>query len=99
MGVKATINMNSVFNTTTKAPQLSLYNIRSSETAKAEEHYINAYYNEYSTAKILMDTTLKENAVNWNNIYHSNPLNKDFYIIGINEDLKKCNKTVTLKEV
>ena len=99
MGVKPTVNLNSVFNTTTKSAQLSLYNARTQETAKAEEHYINQYYNEYSTAKILMETTLKESNVGWNNIYHSNPLNKDFYVISVNEDVKNCNKTLTLKEV
>lgn len=99
LGVKPTVNMNSVFNTTTKSAQLSLYNARTQETAKAEEHYISQYYNEYSTAKILMETTLKENNVGWNNIYHSNPLNKDFYVISVNEDVKNCNKTLTLKEV
>lgn len=99
LGVKPTVNMNSIFNTTTKSAQLSLYNARTQETAKAEEHYISQYYNEYSTAKILMETTLKENNVGWNNIYHSNPLNKDFYVISVNEDVKNCNKTLTLKEV
>ena len=99
MGVKPTVNLNSVFNTTTKSAQLSLYDARTQETAKAEEHYINQYYNEYSTAKVIMETTLKESNVGWNNIYHSNPLNKDFYIISINEDLRNCNKTITLKEV
>lgn len=99
MGVKPTVNLNSVFNTTTKSAQLSLYDARTQETAKAEEHYINQYYNEYSTAKVIMETTLKESNVGWNNIYHSNPLNKDFYVISINEDLRNCNKTITLKEV
>lgn len=99
LGVKPTINMNSVFNTTTRSAQLSLYNGRTQETAKAEEHYINSYYNEYSTAKIMMETTLKENVVGWNNIYHSNPLNKDFYPISISENVKDCNKTIILKEI
>ena len=99
LGVKPTINLNSVINANTKSPQLSLYNGKTAETAKAEEHYINAYYNEYSKAKIIMETTLKENAVDWNNIYHSNPLNKDFYITSINYNIKDCNKTITLKEV
>ena len=99
LGVKPTVNMNSVFNTTTKSAQLSLYDARTQETAKAEEHYINQYYNEYSTAKVIMNTTLKESNVGWNNLYHSTPLNKDFYVISIDEDVKNCNKTLTLKEI
>lgn len=96
------ICINAVLSTSTNAPISSIYNAANNETAKAEEHYVNDYYLEYSTPKIQMELTLHDDdntkVKNLNNIYHSTPLNRDFYIIGKTDDLKNNLSTIRLKE-
>ena len=97
-GVKQGVYINSVINANDNTPQSSIYNATTQETAKAEEHYVDAYYREYSAPKLLMECTL-HNDVNWRNKYTSTILNKTFFIQAINHNLKYNNVTVTLKEV
>lgn len=97
-GIKNTINLNSVINTTTNLPLTTLYNELSDETAKPEEHYINSIYNEYCRPKIIMETTLKNEYCGWRNEYNSKVLKKKFYTIKVNENVKDCTSTITLRE-
>ena len=78
-GIKNTVNLNSVINNNTNLPLTTLYNSLTAETAKAEEHYINEAYNEYSRPKIMMESTLKNDVCNWLYIYNSKVLRKNFY--------------------
>lgn len=99
-GLYAGINQNAVYNNIANEQLQSIYNATTNETAKAEEHYIDQYYNEYSTPRIQMTTTLHNgNNINFFNRYRSNPLNKSFYVIGENYDVKNNNKTLTIKEI
>ena len=68
------------------------------EQAKAEEHYISQYYNEYSVPRIVMETTLKNNVVEWRYLYYSSPLKKEFYPIKIVQNIKASTSTITMKE-
>ena len=47
-GIKNTVNLNSIINNNTNLPLTTLYNGLTADTAKAEEHFINSVYNEYS---------------------------------------------------
>lgn len=97
-GIKNTVNLNSVINNNTNLPLTTLYNSLTAETAKAEEHYINEAYNEYSRPKIMMESTLKNDVCNWLYIYNSKVLRKNFYPIKINQNLKDNTATITLRE-
>lgn len=97
-GIKNTVNLNSVINNNTNLPLTTLYNSLTAETAKAEEHYINEAYNEYSRPKIMMEATLKSEVCDWLNIYNSKVLRKNFYTIKINQNLKDNTATITLRE-
>lgn len=97
-GIKNTVNLNSVINNNTNLPLTTLYNSLNGETAKAEEHYINSAYNEYSRPIIMMEATLKNNVCNWLDIYKSKVLKKNFYVIKINQNLKDNTATITLRE-
>lgn len=97
-GIKNTVNLNSVINNNTNLPLTTLYNSLTAETAKAEEHYINEAYNEYSRPKIMMEATLKNEVCDWLNIYNSKVLRKNFYPIKINQNLKDNTATITLRE-
>ena len=98
-GISSGVNINAVVDLTNDLPLTQIYNSTTQENAKPEEHYVDAYYNEYSAPKILMTTQL-HNASNINmfNLYHSNPLNKDFFVQSIGYDVRMDNANITLKQ-
>ena len=99
-GVSPSVYLNSVLDMSTSIPITSLYNATTNETAKAEEHYVDQYYREYSAPKILMETTLHDNAnINFRNIFLSGALNKTMYVQSINHNLREATATITLKEL
>ena len=99
-GVSPSVYLNSVLDMSTSIPITSLYNATTNETAKAEEHYVDQYYREYSAPKILMETTLHDNAnINFRNIFLSGALNKIMYVQSINHNLREATATITLKEL
>ena len=99
-GVSPSVYLNSVLDMSTSIPITSLYNATTNETAKAEEHYVDQYYREYSAPKILMETTLHDNAnINFRNIFQSGALNKTMYVQSINHNLREATATITLKEL
>lgn len=98
-GVKPSININAVVDMDTRTPISSIYNATTNETAKAEEHYVDAYYREYVVPRIKMDTTMHTNDINWRNTYASNVLNRNFYIQHQEDNLRTATSTITLKEI
>ena len=92
--------MNSVVDYTTKLHLTSLYNALNETTAKPEELYVDQYYRQYSTPKIIMEATM-HNADNiiMSNLYNSTVLNKKFFIQSMNFDVKMDNKQLTFKEL
>ena len=97
-GIKNTVNLNSIINNNTNLPLTTLYNGLTADTAKAEEHFINSVYKEYSKPKIMMESTLKNDVCNWLYLYNSKVLRKKFYTIKINQNLKDNTATITLRE-
>ena len=94
------INLNAVINMKTLLPLTSIYNGVSNEIAKAEEHYINAYYNEYSTPKIIFETSIFDSDnFDFRNIYTMKALKKDMYITKIQYNCMDDTNTLTLKEI
>lgn len=98
-GLKAGANINAVIDLTNNTPITSIYNATTLETAKAEEHYVDQYYNEYCTPKLEMQLTVHNGTnVNWRNNYHSTPLDKDFYIVAMNDNVRDNTSTIKLKQ-
>ena len=94
------INLNAVINMTTLLPLTSIYNSVTNEVAKAEEHYINAYYNEYSTPKLIFETSIFDtDNFDFRNIYKIKALKKDMYITKIQYNCMDDSNTLTLKEI
>lgn len=94
------INLNAVINMTTLLPLTSIYNTVTNESAKAEEHYINAYYNEYSIPKLIFETSIFDNDnFDFRNIYIIKALKKDMYITKIQYNCMDDSNTLTLKEI
>lgn len=99
-GLSSGVNANAVVDMTTNLPLTQIYNATTTETAKAEEHYVDAYYREYSTPKIMMQTQLHNTSnINLFNTYHSNPLNKNFFVQSMGLDVRMNNANITLKEI
>lgn len=99
-GVSQSVCLNAIIDMTTNTPITSLYNKTTNETAKAEEHYVDQYYREYSSPKILMETTLHDNKdINFRNLFLSGALNKTMYVQSINHDVREATATITLKEI
>lgn len=98
-GISTSVIMNAPIDSSTKVGVTEIYNANTDETAKAEEHYINQYYNEYSEPKIQLEMTLHDDNIKFTDIYSWNKFsNKRFYPISINRDIRLDNATLTLKE-
>lgn len=103
-GISTTININSVINTTNENTLSSLYDAETHETAKAEEHYLNQYYLEYNQPKMVIETTVHDVSPNfryllYRDTFFSPSLNKRFYIIGMNRNLRLQTNTLKLREI
>lgn len=96
-GIKTSINVNSVINANTGQAITSLYNAITDETAKAEEHYVDQYYTEFSEPKIIMTSTL-HTLPTLTTKYTSNILNKDFIVQGTDYNVKRNITTITMKQ-
>ena len=94
------INLNAVINMKTSLPLTSIYNSVTNESAKAEEHYINSYYNEYSQPKLIYEVSLLDSDdFDFRNIYKIKALNKDMHIMKIRYNCMDDSNTLTLKEL
>ena len=99
-GVKQGLNINAVLNSNDGSYITSIYNATTQETAKAEEHYVDQYYTEYSSPKLKIEATMHDdNKIDWRYKYYSSVLDRNFIIQSINKDLKYNNATITFKEV
>lgn len=99
-GVKQGININAVQDANQGVPITSIYNATTQETAKAEEHFVDQYYNEYCSPKLKLEATMHDNnSINWRNKYYSGVLDRNFIIQSMTKNLKFNNVEVTFKEV
>lgn len=95
-GVTTSAAINAVVDSATNIPILGYtYN---NEFAKAEEHYINYYWNEYHIPKIILEADLKVYN-NFNMLYSWATLDKTFFVMGKEIDLRMNNAKLKLKEI
>ena len=99
-GVNAGVLLNAVFNDNTKLPITQLYNATTNEVAKAEEHYIDAYYKEYRQPKVVMECSFVDGSnIDFKNKYYSETLKKHFTIQSISRNIVNNSANVVMKEV
>lgn len=100
IGITPSVNMNTVINMTNGMPLPSIYNDITKETAKAEEHYVDQYYREYSVPRLILETTLQDGEnISFKNIYKSKTLTKTFYPQSISLGLKNNEAEIIFKEL
>lgn len=81
-------------------PLAAITNKITGEVAKAEEHYVNAYYNEYTTPKLILECDVADSDdIRFNNLFYNPNLKKTFYIIGSSYEAKNGFRHLKLKEV
>ena len=61
--------------------------------------YCDAYYNECKSPKLLVETELYDNNIKTFKKYKIGYLNKSFYPLKINRNLKHYSVNITLKEI
>ena len=98
-GVKPGININAVVDMNNGTPISSIYNATTQETAKAEEHYVDAYYTEYSVPRVVMEATMHADDIDWRNTYTSNVLHRNFFIEKQSDNLRMATSEITFKEI
>lgn len=104
-GIKYEICSNAVLAASGGTPITQITNRVANSTAEEdinnipENFYVDDYYKEYSTPKIIMSATMHNQNINWRNKYHSNVLNKDFIIMGLTQDVRQNKSTVKFKQI
>lgn len=97
-GISTAVILNTPIVTATKLPVRNIYNKITNESAKAEEHFIDEYFREYSTPKIILELST-HNSVTPTDIYRWDRLGKTFFIQSFNRDIRFNKTTLTLKEI
>ena len=99
-GVNAGVLLNAVFDDNTKLPITQIYNATTNEKAKAEEHYIDAYYKEYSKPKVVMECSLIDGSnIDFRHKFYSETLKKHFTIQSISRNIVNNSAQIVMKEI
>ena len=98
--VDITTNKNNVLDSDSQ-PILAITDTNTHETDKPEKIYVDAYYNEYSNPKLLVETTLEDDPLKVNMFYKYSIgyMNKTFAPVYINRNLANNSATIKLKEI
>ena len=105
MGVNPILAKSTVVNMTTGDAILNIVNNATSETDKAEKHYVDAYWREYNAPRMILDTAL----IDHNDFEHLDTIqfkkftfpyieDKTFFVVKTERDLKNESINLTLKE-
>ena len=84
---------------TVKLPITSIYNATTNEIAKAEEHYIDQYYKEYSKPKVIMECSLVDNDIDFRNKFYSETLKKHFIVQSVSRNVVNKSAQIVMKEI
>ena len=76
-----------------------LTNVNTSETDKPEKIYVDAYYKEYCEPRTILTTTLNDTTdVKPFNKYNISFMNKVYYFVSEEKNVREAKTNVTLKE-
>lgn len=106
IGVRVTTNASDVLDSATGTGIVTITNNLDNSENKPEKFYVDAYYNEYNTPKMILETTVHTGttdvypAINISQFgkYHIGYLNKDFYLKNYTYNAKKGTTKIYLKE-
>jgi len=101
LGVSDSVSLSTPKTAATGNAALSVYDTASGETAKPEQLYVDAYYNEYHTPRVEMEQNFREPAATIDRFTHySHPaMGKTFFVEAISRDLSAGEAKVKMKEI
>lgn len=100
LGVANDVKLSTPTDTTTDDAVLTIHDNISGETAKAEQLYVNAYYQEYHAPRIEMDQNVEDGSyVGLFNHYRHPALGKTFFVEGYGRNLTEGTVQLKLKEI
>ena len=97
--VKNTINLSSIIDIDTNKAIINITSDIENITDKPERIYCNDYYNECHTPKLIVQTDLYDKNISQFRKYSIGYLNKTFYPLKIDRNLKQNSINITLKEI
>ena len=108
LGVNNSVKMSSPQNESTGDALLAIYDQATATSAKPEQLYVDAYWQEWHDPRVIMeqhfiDTVTQGDDEGTNismfDLWHSPAINKTFFIQGITRNLIECTAEVTMKEI
>lgn len=101
LGVSDSIALNTPTDMNTNTAVLSIYDAYQKVSAKPEQLYVDAYYQEYHTPHVLMKQSIIESraAASRFNHYRHPAIGKTFFVQGIDRNLTEGSATLNLKEL
>lgn len=102
LGVTDSVKMSTPVNTVTNEGVLTIYDYTRQTTAKAEQLYVDSYYNEYHAPRIQMKQNLvdKDGGIVSLFAHYRHPyMGKTFFVQGIGRNLEEGYAEMTLKEI
>lgn len=91
--------LNSAISSSSNMPLSSITNNLTNETDKPEKFYVDAYYREYSSPKLMFNSTLHDNQYSLFKRFRVNYMGKTFFPIKYDYDLKLDEINAQLKEI
>lgn len=105
MNVTPILSKSTVVNVNSGDAILNIVNNATSETDKAEKHYVDAYWREYNTPRMILETSLHDDndmehldAVQFRKFTFPYIEDKTFFVVKTERDLKNESINLTLKE-
>lgn len=100
LGVANDVKLSTPTDTTSGDAVLTIHDNISGETAKAEQLYVNAYYQEWHAPRIEMDQNVEDGShVGLFNHYRHPALGKTFFVEGFGRNLTEGTVQLKLKEI
>lgn len=99
-GVTTSVKLSNVVNLPDKQPVMSIYNKASGNSGKAEEMYINDYYQEYAEPKLIVESSMDNRKTSyWDKFKFSYLSGKTFKVLSTENDLLKDKNLFKLKQL
>ena len=102
LGVTDSVKMSTPTNTQTGEGVLTIYDYGRGESGKAEQQYVDSYYNEYHAPRVQMTQKLMDEdggIVSLFAHYRHPTIGKTFFVQGISRNMEEGYAEMTLKEI
>lgn len=100
LGVNNAVKLSSPHNVNTDSALLSIYDYNSGETAKPEQLYVDAYWQEWHEPRVVLTQNFEDgDHVSFFNLYRHPAMGKTFHVEGISQNLTEGTAEIVMKEV